>query len=222
LYILAGIMGLAVGLPFYCGCLPLGWMMAAALQEGQFFYNDNGGVLLWIGMCGICAVSLSIVPLSIFIIVLGAARHEAILTSETFTFGLHGWTRTLRLSEIVRVSVRYYYPFNLYPWGVNLTNTNGRIIFIPIARWAMLKVDNNIFDYRKMLSDILQRLPSTAAVEEGVTNIYRLREFPVVTGGYSRSGFTPKTNRPSHCEGRFECIGILQRVPPPASGQGYI
>ena len=37
LYILAGIMGLAVGLPFYCGCLPLGWMMAAALQEDQFF-----------------------------------------------------------------------------------------------------------------------------------------------------------------------------------------
>jgi hypothetical protein len=177
LYILSGIMALASGLPFYCGCLPLGWMMATALQEGKFFYNEGGGVLLWIGICGICAISLSIVPLSIFIIVLGSARHEAVLTSDSFTFGLKGWTRTLQLSEIARVSIRYYYPFHLYPWGVHITDRNGRIIFMPIARWATLNFDNNIFDYRKMLSDLLQRLPVTAVVDEGVRTFIATGKF---------------------------------------------
>jgi hypothetical protein len=46
-----------------------------------------------------------------------------------------------------------------------------------LPRWAMLKVDNNIFDYRKMLSDILQRLPSTAAVEEGVRTFIHTGNF---------------------------------------------
>lgn len=119
------------------------------------------------GMCGICAVSLSIIPLSVFLIVVGAARLDAVLTSETFTFGLHGWIKTLRLCEIVRGSIRYYYPFIFYSWGVHLTDSSGRVLFMPIGRWAAFKFDYNIFDYRKMPGDILARLPTTAAVEEG-------------------------------------------------------
>ncbi len=177
LYILAGLMALPAGLPFLCGCFPLGWMMAAALQEGKFFTPEAGYGLVWIGLCAMCAVAFSIFPLSIFIIVLGAARQEAILTSETFAFGLHGLTKTLRLSEIVRVSIRYYYPFNLYPWGVNLVDSSGHVLFMPIARWAAFKIDNNIFNYRKMLGDILQRIPATALVDDGVRTFIATGDF---------------------------------------------
>jgi hypothetical protein len=177
MYILAGIMALPAGLPFLCGCFPLGWMMTAALLEGKFFVPEAGYGLVWIGMCAMCAVTFLIFPLSIFIIVLGAARQEAILTAETFTFGIHGLTRTIRLSEIVRVSIRYYHPFTFYPWGVDLVDSSGRVLFIPVARWAVFKFDNNIFDFRKMLGDILQRIPATAAVDEGVRTFIATGDF---------------------------------------------
>jgi hypothetical protein len=106
-----------------------------------------------------------------------SSSYHSVLTTDTFTFGLHGWEKTLQLSEIVRVSIRYYDPFKLYPWGGNITDSNGRIIFMPIARWALLNYDNNIFDYRKMLIDLLQLLPATAVVEDGVSTFLNTGNF---------------------------------------------
>ena len=175
----AGILGISGSLPFFCIWIPVGIGIVSGLRSGELLTFSKDALIGWIGMCSVSAIGPFLCLLSILVIILAFITQEAVLTSQAFTFGPRGRTKTLQLSEIVSVSVSYSWLPRMYAWIVTIKDSHQQQIQIPIALgWlTMRKVGENVFDYRTMFGDLLPRLPLTATVDQRVRNFVSTGEF---------------------------------------------
>ncbi|MBN2003917.1 MAG: hypothetical protein JXA21_11225 [Anaerolineae bacterium] len=169
LAILAGVIGFVSGVPFLCLSLFSISSLVAMFQSGEFFNSsDPLMALIGIGSAAIAGPVLCLV--GAFAIYRGSVPYDAVLTPETFTFGPRGFTRTLRLSEIVKVSISFH-PFSkTYAWGVNIEDSRCRRIRLPIARRVATATGEYMFDYPAIVRDLLQRLPAGTVVDDNTKN----------------------------------------------------
>ncbi|HNT76521.1 MAG TPA: hypothetical protein PKH77_16030 [Anaerolineae bacterium] len=194
-----GMLILAFAFPLIC-IMSFGSVLTvmAASRPGDIF--PQGDLLLAV-VCvtSVCGVGPLLCMGGVVYIGIGAIPQEAVLTSETFTFGFRGWTKTLQLAEIVRVSSSFRRRQH-YAWKVTLEDVHHRRVQILIPRtWNPSKAADGIFDYpaifralgqnlpatvgkgafdyRAIFRDLLQRLPATAMVDEAVRSFVATGDF---------------------------------------------
>ncbi len=171
--------GVLILIPFFLCCIVFGiWGSShtvGPLAGNRYFSEDIFGLLAPYLLTAI--VCLIAGPILVYT---GAVPREAALTSETFSYGYRGRTKTLRLAEIVRVSLISKPRWRHHYWTVAIEDSHQKRIGFPIQvkTWTSAEVGDNVFDYRAMLGDLLQRLPATAVVDESVENF-------VATGSFS-------------------------------------
>ncbi len=166
------IVGLFIGLGGIFFVLPA----IGAFASGHFSIRE----LIALGLMGILfCVGGSIVCVGCIVrIYFGSVPYEAVLTSDTFSFGRRGRVKTLRLSEITNISACFTRYYGDWPrWAVTIRDTHQRQIQLPvISALSTRKVLENEFDYQAILRDLQQRLPATA-VNENVKNFITVGEF---------------------------------------------
>ncbi len=179
LYVVSGILVLISGLPFLCASVLTGASAVNGFQSGELLNADDGWLILPV-MLAVCAAGPVLCLMGGLLIYLANISYEAALTSEIISFGPVGRVKTLRLFQITHVLIDSSWPkgFPLYPWKLVIKDSQGQQIQMPVARWAWLKFSNNIFDYKAMLGDLLQRLPATTVVDEAVKNFSITGYFP--------------------------------------------
>lgn len=194
-----GIALLAFALPIICimSFASVLTVMAAS-QPGDIF--PQGDLLLaLVCVSSACGVGPLLCVGGVVYICIGAIPQEAVLTATTFTFGFRGWTKTVQLADIVRVSASFRRRQH-YAWKVTLEDTQRRRVQILIPRtWNPSKASDGIFDYpavfraltqqvpatvgkgsfdyRAIVRDLLQRLPATATVDDAVRNFAATGDF---------------------------------------------
>ncbi len=97
-------------------------------------------------------------------------KMEAILTSETFTYGPRGRSTTIRLADITRITAKTWYWSEDLDWVVTIESAAGQKISFAPRSLLFRRPYWSRFDYQAILRDLLPRLPVTAQVDVSVSD----------------------------------------------------
>lgn len=157
-------------------CLALLLLCLFVMLSGLLLLNPSNasaaprGLQNWLVLAGIGGFGLLLAIAGGAAVYASRRKMEAVLTPETFTYGPHGRSTTLRLAEITRITAKTWYWSEDLDWVVTIESSTGQKISFAPRSLLFRRPYWSRYDYQAILRDLLPRLSATAQVDASVHN----------------------------------------------------